>query len=81
MTEQQSLFLERAGDAGGDGAQQALEFRLCRGTATVQAGPYIVERVGANVAIRNNAGDTPLDLAYKKKSKAAVIAALEAAAR
>ena len=36
---------------------------------------------GANVAIRNNAGDTPLDLAYKKKSKAAVIAALEAAAR
>ena len=36
---------------------------------------------GANVAIRNNAGDTPLDLAYKKKSKAAVIATLEAAAR
>ena len=36
---------------------------------------------GANVAIRNNAGDTPLDLAYKKKSKAAVIAALEAGAR
>ena len=36
---------------------------------------------GANVAIRNNAGDTPLDLAYKKRSKAAVIAALEAAAR
>ena len=36
---------------------------------------------GANVAIRNNAGGTPLDLAYKKKSKAAVIAALEAVAR
>ena len=36
---------------------------------------------GGNVAIRNNAGDTPLDLAYKKKSKIAVIAALEAAAR
>ena len=31
---------------------------------------------GANVAIRNNAEDTPLDLAYKQKSKAAVIAAL-----
>ena len=37
--------------------------------------------MGATVAIRNNAGDTPLDLAYKKKSKVAVIAALEAAAR
>ena len=36
---------------------------------------------GANVAIRNNDGDTPLDLAYKNRSKAAVIAALEAAAR
>ena len=36
---------------------------------------------GANVAIKNNAGDTPLDLAYKNRSKAAVIAALEAAAR
>ena len=36
---------------------------------------------GSNVAIRNNAGGTPLDLAYKKKSKAAVIAALQAAAR
>ena len=36
---------------------------------------------GANVAIRNNAGDTPLDLACEKRSKAAVIAALEAATR
>ena len=36
---------------------------------------------GANVAIKNNAGDTSLDLAYKNRSKAAVIAALEAAAR
>ena len=36
---------------------------------------------GGRRRIRNNTGDTPLDLAYKKKSKAAVIAALEAAAR
>ena len=36
---------------------------------------------GANVAIKNKAGETPLDLAYEKRSKAAVIAALEAAAR
>ena len=47
VTEQQSLFLERAGDAGGDGAQQALGFRPGRGAATVQAGPFIVERVDA----------------------------------
>lgn len=47
-------------------------------------GAYTIEALvaaGANAAIRNNAGDTPLDLAYEKKSKAAVIAALEAAAR
>ena len=38
---------EGAGDAGGDGAQQALGFRLGRGAATVQAGPLLVERVDA----------------------------------
>ena len=38
---------EGAGDAGGDGVEQALEFRLGRGAATVQAGPFIVERVDA----------------------------------
>ena len=42
-----SLSFEDAGDAGGDGAQQALEFRPGRGAATVQAGPFIVERVHA----------------------------------
>ena len=47
VTEQQSLFLEGAGDAHGDGVEQALEFGLCRGAATVQAGPFIVERVDA----------------------------------
>ena len=47
VTEQQSLFLEGAGDADGDGVEQALEFGLCRGAATVQAGPFIVERVDA----------------------------------
>ena len=47
VADQQSLAFEGAGDAGGDGAQQALEFRLCRGAATVQAGPFIVERVDA----------------------------------
>ena len=41
---QQSLPFEGAGDAGGDGAQQALEFRLGRGAATVQAGPFISSR-------------------------------------
>ena len=30
VTEQQSLFLEGAGDADGDGVEQALEFGLCR---------------------------------------------------
>ena len=44
---QQSLPFEGAGDAHGDGVEQALEFGLCRGAATVQAGPYIVERVDA----------------------------------
>ena len=47
VADQQSLPFEGAGDAGGDGAQQALEFRLGRGAATVQAGPFIVERVDA----------------------------------
>ena len=41
------MFLEGAGDADGDGVEQALEFGLCRGAATVQAGPFIVERVDA----------------------------------
>ena len=36
---------------------------------------------GASVGVRNRAGDTPLDLACKNKSKAALIAVLEAAAR
>ena len=39
VTEQQSLFLEGAGDADGDGVEQALEFGLCRGAATVQGRP------------------------------------------
>ena len=47
VANQQSLPFEGAGDAGGDGVEQALEFRLGRGAATVQAGPFIVERVDA----------------------------------
>ena len=47
VADQQSLAFEGAADAGGDGAQQALEFRLGRGAATVQAGPFLFERVGA----------------------------------
>ena len=47
VADQQPLPFERACDAGGDGAQQALEFRLGRSGATVEAGPFIVERVGA----------------------------------
>ena len=47
VADQQSLPFEDAGDAGGDGAQQALEFRPGRGAATVQAGPLLVERVDA----------------------------------
>ena len=47
VTEQQSLLLEGAGDAGGDGVEQALEFRLGRGGDTVEAGPFIFERVDA----------------------------------
>ena len=41
------LLFEGSGNAGGDGAEQALEFRLGRGGATVEAGPFIVERVDA----------------------------------
>ena len=47
VADQQSLAFEGAADADGDGAQQALEFRLGRGAATVQAGPFLFERVGA----------------------------------
>ena len=47
VAEQQSLLHEGAGDAGGDGAEQALEFGLCRGGATVEAGPFLFERVDA----------------------------------
>ena len=47
VADQQSLPFEGARDAGGDGAQQALEFRLSRSGATVEAGPFLVERVDA----------------------------------
>ena len=47
VADQQSLAFEGAADAGGDGAQQALEFSLGRGAATVQAGPFLFERVDA----------------------------------
>ena len=47
VADQQSLPFEGAADAGGDGAQQALEFRLGRGAATVQAWPFLFERVDA----------------------------------
>ena len=47
VADQQSLAFEGAGCAGGDGAQQALEFRLSRSGGTVEAGPFIVERVDA----------------------------------
>ena len=41
------MFREGAGDAHGDGVAQALEFRLGRGAATVQAWPFLFERVDA----------------------------------
>ena len=47
VADQQCLLFEGSGNAGGDGAEQALEFRLGRGGATVEAGPFIVERVDA----------------------------------
>ena len=47
IAQQQPLPFQGAGDADGDGVEQALEFGLCRGAATVQAGPFIVERVDA----------------------------------
>ena len=45
VTDQQSLPFESAGDASGDGAQQALEFRSGRGGTMVEAGPFLFERV------------------------------------
>ena len=47
VADQQSLPFEGAGDAGGNDAQQALEFRPGRGGAAVEAGPFLLERVDA----------------------------------
>ena len=47
IAQQQPLPFQGAGDAGGNDAQQALEFRPGRGGAAVEAGPFIVERVDA----------------------------------
>ena len=47
VAEQQSLLFQGASDASGDGVEQALEFRLGRGGDTVEAGPFIFERVDA----------------------------------
>ena len=47
IAEQQSLPFEGTGDASGDGAQQALEFRSGRSRTMVEAGPFLFERVDA----------------------------------
>ena len=44
---QQSLPFESAGDAGGDGVEQALKFALGRCGDVVETGRCVVERVGA----------------------------------
>ena len=47
VAEQQSLPFEGAGDTGGDGVEQALEFGLGRCGDAVQTGRFVIERVGA----------------------------------
>ena len=41
------LLLQGAGDPGGDGVEQALEFGLGRSGDTVDTGRFVIERVGA----------------------------------
>ena len=47
VAEQQSLPFEGAGDTGGDGMEQALEFGLGRCGDAVETGRFVIERVGA----------------------------------
>ena len=47
VADQQSLPFEGAGDTGGDGVEQALEFGLGRCGDAVQTGRFVIERVGA----------------------------------
>ena len=47
VTEQQSLFVEGAGDADGDGVEQALEFGLGRCGDAVETRRFVIERVDA----------------------------------
>ena len=44
---QQPLLFQSAGDTGGDGVEQALEFGLCRCGDAVETGRFVIERVGA----------------------------------
>ena len=47
VADQQSLPFEGAGDTGGDGVEQALEFGLGRCGDAVETGRFVIERVGA----------------------------------
>ena len=47
VANQQTLPFEGAGCAGGDGVEQALEFGLGRCGDAVEAGRFVIERVGA----------------------------------
>ena len=47
IAQQQPLVFQGAGDAGGDGAEQTLEFGLRRCSDAVEAGLLVFERVGA----------------------------------
>ena len=44
---QQPLLLQGAGDTGGDGVEQGLEFGLGRSGDVVETGRFVIERVGA----------------------------------
>ena len=41
------MLFQGAGDAGGDGMKQALEFAMGRCSDAVETGRFVIERVGA----------------------------------
>ena len=47
IAQQRPLPFHGAGDAGGDGVEQALEFGLGRCGDVVETGLFVIERVGA----------------------------------
>ena len=47
VAQQQSLLFQGAGDAGGDGVEQALEFGVRRCNGAVATGLFVIERISA----------------------------------